>query len=711
MQRRLIDDQRRNRRLTVIASFVLLATALGIVWFYNERSRFQGKNVLSDLQEKLEWLSENTDLAQDVSEMERQTGSIMRMLKKVDEISLADIDFTLGTRKQESQMVATGVAKNCKDALVELSSLRQQLTRLTQDGSNIVARLLKATRSGIFTDISGIRAEANKNFLGLKQLCDNLFVIPWKYNPSIDECRRIINLIATNQSGNNDWMGLVKLHNEYVSWTNSATSLLVRHNNTENTLKDNYRKLRSYPFDRENTQGITLKTIASELDSVEPLISKGSELCDTAFSHLDEILSVRKSAVQRDLEAICRLQDLHGDYVGAGCVTSAKNALVSLTDSCSAKRNEINERCRTIRDSISNVRRSQGKASESLSELRAMGGETSDEFVVKKCEENVTLIHELRAARTSLESNMISLTNYIRQAKSEIETTANEVATSLKRLKLSFPDWVTEGRKINSELTDIKLKIETVRGDFEQMQKAFVRYRDVNSSGGMVELRERLNEIRDMLSRVDNACATQTSCSNGRDLMRLSQRRDVAKKDVEGLVEKIQRLSIDLNTALATGNLREKRYVPLSDLSLISSQLQNQAGVGHFDLALDIPVAGKHKVEIRFNKGRRSLYKTSPHTQHKVVASCAVSGVIGKESELSWDDSTISWHGSVILEGEFCSGINDFTLDLKFRAEGYRGEMLKSGVWQFQYDGADNFYVEFLVDGVVNNVLAEARTN
>ena len=198
MQRRLIDDQRRNRRLTVIASFVLLATALGIVWFYNERSRFQGKNVLSDLQEKLEWLSENTDLAQDVSEMEHQTGSIMRMLKKVDEISLADIDFTLGTRKQESQMVATGIAKNCKDALVELSSLRQQLTRLTQDGSNIVARLLKATRSGIFTDISGIRAEANKNFLGLKQLCDNLFVIPWKYNPSIDECRRIINLIATN---------------------------------------------------------------------------------------------------------------------------------------------------------------------------------------------------------------------------------------------------------------------------------------------------------------------------------------------------------------------------------------------------------------------------------------------------------------------------------------------------------------------------------
>ena len=120
-------------------------------------------------------------------------------------------------------------------------------------------------------------------------------------------------------------------------------------------------------------------------------------------------------------------------------------------------------------------------------------------------------------------------------------------------------------------------------------------------------------------------------------------------------------------------------------------------------------MAGKHKVEIRFSKGRRSLYKTSPHMQHKVVASCVVSGVISKESELSWDDSTISWQGSVIFDGEFCSGINDFTLDLRFRAEGYRGEMLRSGVWQFQYDGDDNFYVEFLVDGGAQKVLAGVR--
>ena len=94
--------------------------------------------------------------------------------------------------------------------------------------------------------------------------------------------------------------------------------------------------------------------------------------------------------------------------------------------------------------------------------------------------------------------------------------------------------------------------------------------------------------------------------------------------------------------------------------------------------------------------------------QHKVVARCVVSGVIDKEAELSWDDSTIGWQGSVILEGEFCSGINDLNLDLTFQAEGYRGETLRAGVWQFQHDGNDNFRIEFLVDGAVKNVLAEA---
>ena len=706
--RRLIDDKRRNRRLKALTVLTLLLTALGAGWLNNERWRLQGRGVLSSLQEKISWLFEYTDISRDVSTMQSQMGVISGILEKRDVVTLADIDFTLGTRKHECRTEATEVAQNCKDALVKLSGVRQQLSALTKNGSNIVSRLHKTTSSGLFADISKIRTEAERTSLDFKRLCDNLVVLPWKYQAGVDECRRIVRLVTDNQSDNGDWVDLVKQHNEYVSWENLATNLIERNGRLVNCLNDDYRKLRAFPFDRENTHGVTLKTIKEELDCIEPLIKCGKDLCDTSFNRLDEVLSRYKSAVQRDLGMLSKLRDLHGDYVDGACVTSAQNALEQLTDLSSIKRNDIEELCSSINNSISKVQQAQGNASEALAELEAMGNNTSDEFIVKKCEENVRRINELQSSRINLESNIASLTNYISQVHSAIEQTANGVATSLKVVQLSLPDWATESRQISDELTSIKRKLDKVKGDFEQVQKTFVRYRDADAPGEMLELRERLERIRNVLSGVDTACDVKIVCSNGKELTNLTKRRDAAKKGIDGLVEKIQELSRDLNSALAAGKLREKRYVPLSNLNLVSSQLQSQAGVGHFNLALDIPTAGHHKVEIRFNKGRRSLYKLSPHMQHKVVARCVVSGVIDKEAELSWDDSTIGWQGSVILEGEFCSGINDLNLDLTFQAEGYRGETLRAGVWQFQHDGNDNFRIEFLVDGAVKNVLAEA---
>ena len=112
-----------------------------------------------------------------------------------------------------------------------------------------------------------------------------------------------------------------------------------------------------------------------------------------------------------------------------------------------------------------------------------------------------------------------------------------------------------------------------------------------------------------------------------------------------------------------------------------------------------------------FRSGR-SLYKMSPQKKHRVVLHCTVSGVRDKTTELSWEDMTSSWHGNVTLEGDYGAGINDIGLDLSFRAEGFRGETMPSGTWQYQYDSGffsssmqDNFNVEFWVDGIKRNVL------
>ena len=89
-----------------------------------------------------------------------------------------------------------------------------------------------------------------------------------------------------------------------------------------------------------------------------------------------------------------------------------------------------------------------------------------------------------------------------------------------------------------------------------------------------------------------------------------------------------------------------------------------------------------------------------------------VEPVVNRDAELSWDDLTSSWCDSILVEEEFTAGVNDINLDIIFNAQDSKGEILRGGMWQYQYDNGffttdmrDNFSVEFWLDGVKKDIL------
>ena len=142
---RLIDDRRRKRRLIAFTSLVLLVTATGVGWLnirdINERWRHEGLSLLHDLQAYASWLENEMDASRDADGISPKLDALSAQLAVNDNISMADVDFALRTRKAECQTDAQAVAQQCMTAIGEMSDLRQHLSSLLSDGTNVLVRL------------------------------------------------------------------------------------------------------------------------------------------------------------------------------------------------------------------------------------------------------------------------------------------------------------------------------------------------------------------------------------------------------------------------------------------------------------------------------------------------------------------------------------------------------------------------------------------
>ena len=708
---RLIDDKRRKRRLITLASLILAASAVWIGWLYirdiNEQWRGDGLALLHDLQTQSSWLENEMEAARDAECIAPKLDELASRLASDDNLSLSDIDFAFSTRKAESRERAKTVAQQCVTSVGELSDLRSDLASLLSVGTNIMLRLKVLAVSKEALDIDSVRKECAASCAEVQKFCARKVMLSWDYESFMAEHRKFADYVASKKQGDSDWRKIAQEHLSFVSWTNDLANTLASYDAKDKYVRERFVTLQQFPFDRDNTVELTRTRMNDEMRRVEPLISNGMDLVNSSLRRVDEELSRCQASARIAFETLTGLQKTHGDFVNASSVTSASQLFESFTSLRRASQESVTEHIMKLQghlDKIAETRKTVEQTRGSLEEKN----NGVDEGLARMCETGLAQVRTLSEESAGLAASIISLTNYVAKIREEAKDKSDKITETLRTVEQSLPDWRVEGNGIVKDFDGIRRDVIGIRTSADKLNRRFVYCRDNNNHGTMASLRSRVNETFEMLKSLEAGCAGTFSCSNGVELKALMQRRDQTKKLVELVNQKVLDLSRDLDVFVANGTLRQIKFVEYTES--LASQLQQ--GVRHFDFAIDIPSPGRHEVEILFSKGGRSLYKMSPQKKHKVVLRCAVSGVQDKTTELSWEDMTSSWRGSVKLDGDFGVGINDIGLDLSFRAEGFRGETMPSGTWQYQHGGGffdssmqDNFSVEFWVDGIRRNVL------
>lgn len=708
---RLIDDKRRKRRLVTLTSLILAASAVGIGWLnihdINERWRGEGLALLHDLRTQSSWLENEMDVSRDAECIAPKLDALAEQLASDDNISLSDIDFALRTRRAECQVDAKAVAQQCSTSLGELSDLRQHLSSILSDGTNIMLRLNALASSKEALDVGSVRKVCSGRCVELQKFCTRKIMLSWDYESFMAEHRKFADYVASKKQGDGDWQKIVQVHLSFVSWTNDLANTLSSYDTKDKYVRNRFAALQQLPFDRDNTVELTRTRMNNEIQRVEPLISNGTDLVSSSLRRIDEDISRCQASACVAIETLTGLQNAHGDFVDVPSVTSASQLFESFTSLRRTTQGSVTEQIRAIQGHLGKVI----EARKILGQTRTALGEDNngaDERLAQLCEIGLAQVHTLSEASAGLEASIATLTSYAEKVQAEAKGKADKIAETLKNVEKSLPDWRVVGNGIIKELDGIRRDVIGVRTSADNLNKKFIYCRDNDNHGTMASLRSRMDKTFEMLKSLEAGCTGTFPCSNGVELKALMQRRDKAKKLVGLVNQKVIDLSEDIERFVANGTLRQIKFVNYTES--FASQLQQ--GIRHFDFAINIPSPGQHRIEIRFSKGGRSLYKMSPQRKHKVVMTCVVSGAQYKEDELSWEDLTSSWQGVVILDGNFGTGINDICLDLSFRAEGFRREEMQSGTWQYQCDSGffssnrqDNFSIEFWVDGIKRDIL------
>ena len=196
---RLIDDKRRNRQLMafaiLVAILVLFLAVLGIVWFFDEQWRGEGLALLHELQTQSSWLENEMDVSRDAEVITSKLDALTEQLASTNYgISSSDIDFTLRTRKAECKEEAKAVAQQCTTSIDQLSDLRQHLSALLSDGSNVMFRL-KQVSSKKPLGLDSVRKACSTRCAELQKFCESKFVLSWDYESKMAGHRGVLDFV------------------------------------------------------------------------------------------------------------------------------------------------------------------------------------------------------------------------------------------------------------------------------------------------------------------------------------------------------------------------------------------------------------------------------------------------------------------------------------------------------------------------------------
>lgn len=708
---RLIDDKRRKHAICVLIIMASIMTISVYIWHkfsaINEQRRSEGQNVLDSLAEKRSWLAQRIESPlHDADDLEKQISKINKLLNNKDNIIKSNNDLILITNKK-----AENVKEQCKEILSELSKVKKRLSELSNDGSQMRPLIRNIAKKQDIIDIKKLYVDVDNSYSRLNQICNQHYIFYPTLQRNMKGCMELIEQINTCQINNSNLQQLVRMHEDYIAWKQSVEKQFNRYNFLYNKLQESYQKFISFPLDREKIQEESQKQFNAERIIIESLIVTGTNLCNNSLTQLNEELSKLHSTAQNAINLITELENQHGMYIDDTNVKTASQKYETFKELRQTSEKNVKAQCIIIRKSIENLKLSLHKISDAIKDLMNFDNVISDKIVLQKYNDYKEHMYEMQSIRDELKKNLETLKKYITQVKSSANKTINEITRLANILQHSFHDWTSEGRKIAKDINDIIHETKRIRIKINAFQKECIEYSLSNNHELLELLREKSNYIIEILDNIENKYTFEQSCSNGKELNKLKQKRDEMKRMHENASQNAYALFSELENAFNTGKLRKIQYIPYSKSLSIASQLQD--GKRHFYLAIDIPSEGKHKIVIHFKKDRRSLYYTrSDLRKHQIIANCIISGIQYKiVPTWSWTDSQIPWSKEVVLVGDFPQGKIDINLDLTFKAVVGTGIPINNGVWQFQYDmpnsnlKQDNFSIEVMLDDTPKEIL------
>ena len=708
---RLIDDKRRKRRLVAFAILAFILTVSGSVWFINEQWRHRGLLLLHELEEQSSWIENAMDISRDADDVDLRLDVLSERMAIQDDISSSTIEFISATRNSECQEEAKVIAGQCAASVGELTDLRQRLSRLMSDGTNLMFRLKGLASSKGAMDVDSAQGEYIRRCAELQKTCEMRIVLTEGYKSSLAEHRKFADRVLGKKLNDGDWRAIEQGHLSYVNWTNDLAQSLAKYDAKDRFVHEVFQKLQQLPFDRTNTVNHVRTEMNAVMNRVTSLIACGTGLISSSPRRVKEIVSQNQELARTAFDSLTDLRKVHGEFVDASSVDSATLLFGSFPTLLQKAQKSVSDHIDAISEKNKTVAEAREDLRNALLSLEGNCRDIADERLGQICEAGLADIRDLFKRSDDLGRSIDSLTNYMAEVQAEAKDIADEIDKTLTTVTNSLPDWHAEGDKLKREFYTIRRDVERTRGQIKSLQQSFVKYRDKEINGtAMPFLRGRVEKVIENLDAVDADCSGETLCSNGVEMAALVRRSDNSRERLKLAEQEVGAIEKDLERFRDKGAVCRIKYIPFS--GPFSSLMTSGRSAHHFDLPLNVPSTGHHQIELRFRKGKGfSLYQRKPQRKHLVEMRCAISGVMEKDDTLSWKDLSSVWQGSITLNENLPKGENRFSLDLTFTATDYRRVPLQGGTWQYRDDkGSESdtqavFDVEFWVDGIKTEVL------
>lgn len=694
MKGRLIDDVRRRRMLVLGAT---LAIMLAVLWIgRNALCSFRDGNleyvmrILTQTELRIARLDGIVQSAFDAT-ASNWTNLVVQMNQKLTKSTIAesDIDFIVQTRQQSSRLDAKRLADEYNIAASEFAQSQKTIETLVADGEMLVEGMSDKAISIESDDVT----EALKDLCRFRNAMIEELSSPWTilwHKPKIDEESERIDGAWNSSLAREGWKKRLDIVMNYQSLTNEIHSACLKQDNLEGRMKRIVEELSAMPFDGSNSIFAVRSILEGKLDKAEAEWDKIEVELENVVTLLNQLELKCDEFMKTGLSELNDLHQQHGTYVESTAIETMQGICTQVE----ADRNAFLERFRGSQFQITNEMQRIVAIREEIyahTNLLANASGLPSRELESLCHRGTELarVMDLRTLINDIHALMMATDRWVDNCSRLQERFTKGIA----RVRESLPDWMKLAEDISnvrkeqsSEVIELKNRLMALQGKLAPCR--------ADDESTMLDLRSSMDKIENVINKIGKSCVSVVACTNGVSASSELAINASIKGALTRLKDSMREIETKTNSMFSDGRIYRVGYV--RDTLNWGNDIKN--GRRNFSIALDFPVAGQHRVEVRLSK-RRGNYLFRSSGRHDIKISGTIKDGYGRSSlfDETKNDSTASWgqFNLAVLESMCTAGRNGFELELNFSSKGYNA---LSGEWRFEL-----LEFEIWVDGKKNN--------